>query len=105
MKNIFITCMALMMASMLNAQDWEFAGNNSVNPALGDMLGTTDNTPIPLVTNGNLRMLIKEGTGGQSGQIGFGNNLATNFMPQQRLHLHQGNDNNDNFIRWSIGGV
>ena len=51
-------------------------------------------------------MLIGSGGGGGAqGFIGIGNNLATNFVPQQRLHLHQGNDNNDNFIRWSNGDI
>lgn len=99
MKKIGIFSLAIFMAAMLNAQNWNFLGNNSVDPAQ-HMLGTTDGTVIPFRTNNIGRMVLMAGNNTwTSGRLGLGNNLGLNFTPQARLHLHQTDGNN--FIQFT----
>ena len=49
-----------------------------------------ENLQLHVFTTDIRRMLINNGgTGSNDGRIGFGNNLAANFIPQDRLHSHQ----------------
>lgn len=77
-------------ASGTNSQQyWSRAGNTSAN-GTNNIFGTKWNSPIYTITNGNVRMItMAGGVGANDGRIAIGNNLAGNFQPVNRFHLHQ----------------
>ena len=84
------------LATNIYAQDWKLGGNTDFGPPAisglvsnSNYLGSLQNTPIVFGTNNTQRMLMTGGTGIFSGRIAMGNNLPANFVPANRLHLHQ----------------
>jgi len=99
--------MLLAVSVFSQAPDWNTQGNIGIIPANGDMLGTTDNTPIPFRTDDVERMrlwqstsqLLNNGTPNpaiidQAGFLGISRdgNLFTGDGPFSLLHLNGLND-------------
>lgn len=81
----------MLCSSSLFAQ-WNTNGNFALPT---DYLGTNNNQPLNIYTNGIGRLKINNGGGGNNaGRIAMGNNLPANFNPSSRLHLHQNGGQN-----------
>lgn len=69
------------------ANKWDINGNTTTP---GNFLGTVNNQPLNFRTNGIQRMLIfNGGTAQADGRIACGNNLPSNFVPLDRVHLFE----------------
>ncbi|HWY12715.1 MAG TPA: hypothetical protein VN026_15385 [Bacteroidia bacterium] len=95
---------------------WKLGGNSGFPPPDdvsipgNNFFGTQTgfNIPINFETNGFNRMIINNGGNGiNDGRIAMGENLPTGFVPQARLHLHQGFNLglNDPHIRFTNVGT
>ncbi len=72
------------------ANAWYRGGNNTVLTSF-NVFGfqTGSNSQIWYQTNGFNRMMMNNGTGlATDGKISIGNNIPSNFIPQERAYIH-----------------
>ena len=102
-KTTIVCMICLFCIVKINAQDWNLNGNNSLSGPVpnrptfsNNRIGTLNNSiPLNIITNGVIRMHIRDGGGGPTdGYVGIGNSFGNptgiyaGLQPQQRLHLH-----------------